>query len=46
MVAYGFGIRCKLKVVAKRLRIYAEIAKDSITIPAFLDNRFEDTQAC
>ncbi|CAM3468345.1 sodium/proline symporter PutP [Paraphotobacterium marinum] len=37
------GAYLNWKVVAKRLRIYTEIAKDSITIPAFLDNRFEDS---
>ena len=29
-------------VVAKRLRVYTEIAKDSITIPAYFENRFHD----
>jgi sodium/proline symporter len=29
-------------MVAKRLRIYTEIAKDSITIPAYFENRFHD----
>ncbi|QIW09443.1 sodium/proline symporter PutP [Francisella sp. LA112445] len=29
-------------VIAKRLRIYTEIAKDSITIPAYFENRFHD----
>lgn len=28
--------------LAKRLRIYSEVAKDSLTVPAFLDNRFRD----
>jgi len=30
------------RIMAKRLRIYSEIAGDSLTIPAFLDNRFKD----
>ncbi|API86145.1 sodium/proline symporter PutP [Francisella uliginis] len=30
-------------VIAKRLRIYTEIAKDSITIPAYFENRFHDS---
>ncbi|MBM7649626.1 sodium/proline symporter [Bacillus ectoiniformans] len=29
--------------VAPRLRAYTEVANDSITIPGFLENRFEDT---
>ncbi|AXA33971.1 sodium/proline symporter PutP [Francisella adeliensis] len=29
-------------VVAKRLRVYTEIAKDSITIPEYFENRFHD----
>ncbi len=29
-------------VIAKRLRIYTEIAKDSITIPTYFENRFHD----
>ncbi|KEI35285.1 sodium/proline symporter PutP [Allofrancisella frigidaquae] len=29
-------------VIAKRLRIYTEIVKDSITIPAYFENRFHD----
>lgn len=28
--------------LAKRLRIYSEVANDSVTIPAYLDNRFHD----
>lgn len=28
--------------VAKRLRVYTEVAKDSITIPDYLENRFDD----
>lgn len=31
------------KFLAKPLRIYSEEAKDSVTVPAFLDNRFRDT---
>ncbi len=30
------------KTIAKRLRIYSEIANDSVTLPAFLDNRYRD----
>ncbi|WP_150463569.1 sodium/proline symporter PutP [Francisella sp. XLW-1] len=31
-------------VIARRLRIYTEIAKDSITIPAYFENRFHDSK--
>ena len=31
-------------VVARRLRIYTEVAKDSITIPAYFENRFHDNK--
>lgn len=31
------------RLIAKRLRIYSEVAKDSVTLPAYLDNRFRDT---
>lgn len=30
------------RLIAKRLRIYSEVAKDSFTLPAYLDNRFRD----
>ncbi len=30
------------RLVAKRLRIYSEMAHDSLTLPAYLDNRFND----
>lgn len=30
------------RLIAKRLRVYSEIANDSVTLPAFLDNRFRD----
>lgn len=31
-------------VIARRLRIYTEIARDSITIPAYFENRFHDSK--
>jgi sodium/proline symporter len=31
------------RLLAKRLRIYSEVANDSVTLPAYLDNRFQDT---
>ncbi len=30
------------RLMAKRLRIYSEVANDSVTVPAFLDNRYRD----
>jgi len=30
------------KTIAKPLRIYSEVARDSVTLPAYLDNRFRD----
>ena len=39
LVAGAYGCWCLL---AKRLRIYSELANDSVTIPAYLDNRFHD----
>lgn len=40
----GLVIGCWLnwKIVAPRLRVYTEVAKNSITIPSFLENRFKD----
>ncbi|MEY3182650.1 MAG: sodium/proline symporter PutP [Pseudomonadota bacterium] len=31
------------RLLARRLRIYSEVANDSVTIPAYLDNRFKDS---
>jgi sodium/proline symporter len=36
------GAYCSWKFVAKPLRVYSEVAKDSVTVPAYLDNRFRD----
>ena len=36
------GAWCNYKFLAKRLRIYTEVASDSVTIPDFLENRFKD----
>ncbi len=35
------GAYLNWKFIAKRLRIYTEIAQDSLTIPSFLDHRFK-----
>ena len=31
------------RLIAKPLRIYSEVANDSVTLPAYFDNRFRDT---
>lgn len=36
------GAYCNYIIVAPRLRIYTELARDSITLPEFFENRFED----
>ncbi len=41
-VGLCIGAYLNWKIVAPRLRIYTEVAKDSLTIPAYLDNRFRD----
>ncbi|MBM7571649.1 sodium/proline symporter PutP [Aquibacillus albus] len=43
-IAIGLAVGAYLnwQFVAKRLRTYTEVAKDSITIPDFLENRFHD----
>lgn len=41
-VGLTFGAYVCWKTVAKPLRIYSQVAKDSVTLPAYLDNRFRD----
>lgn len=41
-VGLALGAYLNWQFIAKRLRIYTEIAGDSITIPDFLENRFHD----
>ncbi len=36
------GAYCSWRFIAKPLRVFSEIANDSLTVPAFLDNRFFD----
>lgn len=36
------GAYINYRVVAPRLRVYTEVAKDSITIPDYFENRFQD----
>lgn len=42
-IGLAFGAYLNWQVVAKRLRIYTEVARDSITIPSYFENRFHDT---
>ena len=44
-IAVGLTIGAYLnwQFVARRLRVYTEVAADSITIPDYLDNRFRDS---
>lgn len=42
VVGLVLGAYCSWKFIAKPLRVYSEVAKDSVTVPAYLDNRFRD----
>jgi sodium/proline symporter len=44
-IAVGLSIGAYLnwQFVAKRLRVYTEVAQDSITVPDYLENRFHDS---
>ncbi|MDX1655889.1 MAG: sodium/proline symporter PutP [Candidatus Competibacteraceae bacterium] len=41
-VGLTIGAYLNWQFVARRLRIYTEVAKDSITVPDYLENRFHD----
>lgn len=41
-IALCVGAYCNWRFIAKRLRIYTELANDSLTIPEFFCNRFDD----
>lgn len=41
-IGLTIGAWCNYKFLAKRLRVYTEVADDSVTIPDFLENRFKD----
>ncbi|AII15092.2 Na+/proline symporter [Campylobacter iguaniorum] len=41
-IGLSIGAWANYKFLAKRIRIYTEVASDSITIPDFLENRFKD----
>lgn len=42
VIGLTLGAWANYKFLAKRIRIYTEVASDSITIPDFLENRFKD----
>lgn len=42
-IGLSIGAFANWHIIAARLRVYTEIAGDSLTIPAFIDNRFGDT---
>ncbi|WP_181347902.1 sodium/proline symporter PutP [Thalassobacillus sp. CUG 92003] len=42
-VGLAIGAYLNWQFVARPLRVYTEVANDSITIPDFLENRFKDT---
>lgn len=44
-IGLTIGAYLSWRLVAKPLRVYSEIANDSLTVPAFLDNRFKDSTA-
>lgn len=41
-IGLSLGAFFNWQFVAKRLRVYTEVAKDAITIPAYLEHRFHD----
>jgi sodium/proline symporter len=41
-IGLSIGAYLNWQFVARRLRVYTEIANDSLTIPAYFDNRFQD----
>ncbi|MCL6617716.1 MAG: sodium:proline symporter, partial [Anoxybacillus ayderensis] len=43
VIGLALGAYASWLYVAPRLRVYTEVANDSITIPSFLENRFGDT---
>ncbi|MFC4559477.1 sodium/proline symporter PutP [Virgibacillus kekensis] len=42
-IGLSIGAYLNWQFVAKRLRVYTEVANDSVTVPDFLENRFKDT---
>lgn len=41
-IGLTIGAYLNWQFVARRLRVYTEVAKDSITVPDYLENRFQD----
>lgn len=41
-VGLALGTYANWKLVARRVRVYTEVAQDSITLPDFFENRFRD----
>src|SRR5260221_9123448 len=41
-IGLTLGAYLSWRLIAKPLRVFSEFANDSITVPAFLDNRFMD----
>jgi sodium/proline symporter len=41
-VGLSIGAFLNWQYIARRLRVYTELAKDSITVPDFIENRFRD----
>ena len=41
-IGLTLGAYCNWQFVAKRLRVYTEVANDSLTMPAYFDYRFND----
>lgn len=41
-IGLSVGAYLNWQFVARRLRVYTEVANDSLTIPAYFDNRFRD----
>lgn len=42
LMGCSIGAYINWQFVAKRLRVYTEVANDSLTMPAYFDNRFHD----
>lgn len=40
-IGLTLGAYLSWRIIAKPLRVFSEVAKDSLTVPAFLDNRFK-----
>lgn len=44
-IGLTIGAYLSWRIIAKPLRVFSEVANDSLTVPAFLDNRFKDKSA-